>query len=83
MLAQGDTARLDDDVVVRRDRPLARDALRRPRSSTHRSMSISALSVNSGTVAFDEAIRRATTCWARVGSRSVTNPLPARLASPA
>ena len=38
-------------------------------------MSTSERSVNSGTVAFDSAIRRAMTCWMRVSSTSVMSPL--------
>ena len=37
-------------------------------------MSISVRSVNSGTVAFDSAIRRAMTCWMRVSSWTVMSP---------
>ena len=43
-------------------------------------MSIVTVSVKSGTVARDSAIRRATSCWVRVSSTIVTSPLAVAMA---
>ena len=56
--------------------PSAAAALSRLRRSTASSMSTSMLRTNSGAVAFDSAIRRATVCCRRERSCVVVSPLP-------